>query len=83
MNKENIKKLYKTLKESDYKEVVASVILFEKLDYIHDIEDITDGDIETLEDIYNKYMHSPTISGLLNEEINDIIEEIKGDEEND
>lgn len=77
MELENIKELAKTLYKANYKEVFAAIIVFEKLSYLQDIEDLTDGDTETLEEIYQKFMDSKTITGLLNPEINEIIEEIE------
>lgn len=77
MKMENIKELAKTLYKANYKDVFAAIIVFEKLSYLQDIEDLTDGDTETLEEIYKKFMDSKTITGLLNPEINEIIEEIE------
>ena len=83
MNKENIKNIVKYLNTLDYKELVASIILFEKLDYIMDIEELTDDDIKTLEKIYKKYIDSKTITGLLNEEIQDYIDELTEEADDD
>jgi hypothetical protein len=83
MNKENIKNIVKYLNNLDYKELIASIILFEKLDYLQDIEDLTDDDIKTLDKIYQKFMDSNTITGLLNEEIQNIIDEILEDKNNE
>lgn len=74
MNKEKIIELVKTLNNSDYKDVFGALIVFEKLDYLQDLQDFNDGDIEYLEKVYDKFMDSPTISGLLNEELNEILE---------
>lgn len=75
MNKNKIIELVKILKNSDYKDVFGALIVFEKLDYLQDLQDFNDGDIEYLEKIYNKSMDSHTISGLLNEELKEILEE--------
>ena len=74
MNKEKIIELVKTLNNSDYKDVFGALIVFEKLDYLQDLQDFNDGDIEYLEKVYDKFMDSPTISGLLNEELKEILE---------
>lgn len=74
MNKNKIIELVKILKNSDYKDVFGALIVFEKLDYLQDLQDFNDGDIEYLEKVYDKFMDSPTISGLLNEELNEILE---------
>ena len=77
MNKENIKELVKTFKKADYKELFAALVLFEKIDYLHDLNDLLDSDVEFLEQVYNKFMESKTIKGLLNEEIDNLIDELK------
>lgn len=74
MNKNKIVELVKILKNSDYKDVFGALIVFEKLDYLQDLQDFNDGDIEYLEKIYNKFMDSYTISGLLNEELKEMLE---------
>ena len=74
MNKEKIIELVKTLKSNDYKDVFAAIVIFEKLDYLQDLQDIDDKDIEYLEEVYNKFMDSPTIAGLLNEELKEFLE---------
>lgn len=74
MNKNKIIELVKILKNSDYKDVFGALIVFEKLDYLQDLQDFNDEDIEYLEKVYDKFMDSPTISGLLNEELKEILE---------
>ena len=74
MNKEKIIELVKTLNNNNYKDVFGSILIFEKLDYLQDLQDIDDKDIEYLEKVYNKFMDSPTITGLLNEELKEFLE---------
>lgn len=74
MNKNKIIELVKILKNSNYKDAFGALIIFEKLDYLHDLQDFNNGDIEYLEKVYDKFMDSPTISGLLNEELREILE---------
>lgn len=74
MNKEKIIELVKTLKNNNYKDVFGAIVIFEKLDYLQDLQDIDDKDIEYLEEVYNKFMDSPTIAGLLNEELKEFLE---------
>lgn len=74
MNKEKIIELVKTLNNNNYKDVFGSILIFEKLDYLQDLQDIDDKDIEYLEEVYNKFMDSPTITGLLNEELKEFLE---------
>jgi len=73
MNKNNVKELVKQFENENYKDLFGALIVFEKLDYIIE-DDITDKDIEFLEKVYEEFMESKTISGLLNEELKDIIE---------
>ena len=74
MNKEKIIELVKILNNNDYKDVFGALIVFEKLDYLHNLEDFNDKDIEFLESVYNKFMDSSTCTGLINEEINEFLE---------
>lgn len=73
MNKEKVIKLVKILNNSNYKDVFGALIVFEKLDYLHNLEDFDDKDVEFLESVYNKFMDSPTCAGLINEEINEFL----------
>ena len=83
MELEKIKELVKILHNNDYKNIFGAMIIFEKMDYLQELEDLDNKDMETLENIYNKYMDSKTITGLLNEEINDIkvLEELQRNKE--
>lgn len=78
MKKENIVRLVKELKNANYKEVVGALVVFEILEnelyYDTELEELRDEDIKTLEKIYNKFMESATITGLLNDELKEIIE---------
>ena len=73
MNIDKIKKLVKILNKNNYKDVFAAIIMYEKLDYLQDLIDVNQSDIDDLEDIYKKFMKSDCKS-LLNDDINDIIE---------
>lgn len=79
MNKEKIIELVKTLKSNNYKDIFAAIVIFEKLEYLHDLQDIDDKDINMLEEIYDRFMESSTITGLLNDELKEIIEEEEED----
>lgn len=74
MNKEKVIELVKILNNSNYKDVFGALIVFEKLDYLHNLEDFDDKDVEFLEGVYNRFMDSPTCAGLINEEINEFLE---------
>lgn len=74
MNKEKVIELVKILNNNDYKDVFGALIVFEKLDYLHNLEDFDGKDVEFLESVYNKFMDSSTCTGLINEEINEFLE---------
>lgn len=74
MNKEKIIELVKTLNNNNYKDVFAAIVIFEKLDYLQDLQDIDDKDIKYLEEVYDRFMESATITGLLNEELKEFLE---------
>lgn len=76
MKKENIKEIVKQLNNYDYKELFASIVIFEQISHIQDVEDITDDDIEFLEDLYYNFLHSE-ITGLINTDIKELIEELQ------
>ena len=74
MNKEKVIELVKILNNNDYKDVFGALIVFEKLDYLHNLEEFNDKDVEFLEGVYNKFMDRSTCVGLINEEINEFLE---------
>lgn len=73
MNKENIKELVKLFNNVNYKDLFGAIIVFEKLDYLAELDDLQDSDINTLETIYEKFMDSD-ITGLLNDDLKEIID---------
>ena len=77
MNKEKIIELVKLFRNSNYKDLFGALITFELLDnehyYEEELNSIDDKDIKHLENLYIKFMDSPTISGLLNEELRDMV----------
>lgn len=74
MNKEKIIELVKTLNNNDYKDVFGAIVVFEYIDYLQDLQDINNIDIKYLEEIYDRFMESATITGLLNEELKEFLE---------
>lgn len=73
MNIENIKNLLELIQSSDYKDLFAAIVLYETNDNMtKDFSELNSGDIEILENIYNKYMNSD-IPGLLNEDLKFLI----------
>ena len=66
---ENIKRLVEILKDADYKDLFIALCLNEKIDYKHDIQDITLQDIEFLYNLYNDFIENDDITSFLNSEI--------------
>lgn len=75
MNKERIIELVKELRKENYKDLFAALILFEQIDFIHELEDVTEKDIEYLEEIYEKFMEKDYITSLINQDIFYLMEE--------
>ena len=68
------KKLLKILQNTPIKTVFKAVVAFELGDFDYDYSKDED---KFLDKVFNEYMESKTISGLLNDELKEIIEEIK------
>lgn len=66
---ERIKKLLLELKKVDYKDLFMALCLNEKIDYMHDIDDITKHDIEFLDNLYNDFIENDSITSFINSEI--------------
>lgn len=66
---EDIKKLVKILHCADYKDLFMALCLKEKIDYMHDIEDITKQDIDFLDNLYNDFIENDSITSFINSEI--------------
>lgn len=58
MNLENIKELVRIFKNADYKDLFGALVLNEKIDYLHDLEDLQENDLEYLEELYTNFMNS-------------------------
>ena len=58
MNLENIKELVCIFKNADYRDLFGALVLNEKIDYLHDLEDLQEKDIEYLEELYANFMES-------------------------
>ena len=72
MNMELLKEYTRTLKNMNYKEFIGAIILNEKLDYLQDLEDITQKDVDYLTKLYNYYMENDYLN-IFN--VNELIEE--------
>ena len=65
MELEEVKGLLKIFKSADYKALFGALVLNEKIDYMSEIEDVNDENIEYLEELYDKFLDSD-LSGLIN-----------------
>lgn len=73
MNINKIKKLVETLIDEDYENVFAALVLYSRIDYKQEIEDITALDIKLIKKLYEKYTEG-NYDGIINVEmIEDLI----------
>ena len=56
MNINKIKKLVETLIDEDYENVFAALVLYSRIDYKQEIEDITELDIKYIKQLYEKHI---------------------------
>lgn len=72
MRLNKIKELLKEIKELSYQEYISLLVLNEKIDYLSDIQDIIDGDLDYIRGwIENTYMENDI--SLYSETFNDFI----------
>lgn len=83
MNLENIKEIVRYLKGVKYSDLFGAIMVFEKLDYLHDLEDLNQQDLDYLEDLYDYFMDCDYFTGLFN--TSELVEmyEIAKDEESE
>ena len=83
MNLENIKEIVKYLKGVKYSDLFGAIMVFEKLDYLHDLEDLNKQDLDYLEELYDYFMDCDYFTGLFN--TSELVEmyEIAKDEESE
>lgn len=82
MNLENIKEIVKYLKNVSYTDLFGALMVFEHVDYLHDLEDLDQSDIDYLEDVYDYFMDNDYFTGLMNcSEIIEGYEEYKEENE--
>ena len=75
-NLDKIKNIVHTLNSMNCKDLFIGLLLNEVIVYAQDIEDITQDDISVLEQVYDKFIESDTITSLFNQDILDILLEI-------
>lgn len=76
MTKEDILKAVETINSLPYKHLFAALIVNENYSYPGALEELIDGDIEYLENLYDYFMDNDGFTGLLNlEEVIDSYED--------
>lgn len=73
MNKYVIKLMVRMFRNVDYKDLFGALILNEKIDYLQDLEDLSDADIKYLEELFDRFMQSDNIT-LINSDLLDAME---------
>lgn len=81
MNLENVKEILRYIRNANYVDVFGALMLNEQIDYMHEIDDIIQGDIDYLQKVYDYFMDNDYYTGLINaEEIIDGYEDAKDEE---
>ena len=65
LNLENVKTVVRFLRTIRHDTLFSALILNEKIDYLQELEDLTEKDIEFLKELYEEYIEDDTITGLL------------------
>lgn len=73
MNKDVIKLMVRMFRNVDYKDLFGALILNEKIDYLQDLEDLSDADIKYLEELFDRFMQSDNMT-LINSDLLDVME---------
>ena len=76
MDIEKIKELVKIFKEANYKDLFGALIINERLDYMHDLDELNEGDIEILEGLFNRFMKSDNAT-LINRDLLDDLDDME------
>ena len=61
MNLDNVKSLVELFFKSDYKDLFGALVLYESIDYLHDLVDVSQGDMEYEEELYDYYIENDNI----------------------
>lgn len=78
MEIDKIKEIVHYLNNVSYRDLFGALMVFERVDYLHDLEDLDKSDIEYLEDVYDYFMDNDYFTGLMNcSEIIEMYEEDK------
>lgn len=76
MDIEKIKELVKIFKKANYKDLFGALIINEQLDYMHDLDELNEGDIEILEGLFNRFMKSDNAT-LINRDLLDDLDDME------
>lgn len=76
MDIEKIKELVKIFKETNYKDLFGALIINEQLDYMHDLDELNESDIEILEGLFNRFMKSDNAT-LINRDLLDDLDDME------
>lgn len=72
MNIDNIKEIVRYLNNVNYIDLFGALMVYERIDYLHDLEELDKSDIDYLEDVYDYFIENDYFTGLMN--YNEIIE---------
>ena len=61
MNKEKIKELVNVFHQYNYKDFFGALMVYDNIDYLMELEDLTDAEIDYLEKLYDVFMASNDI----------------------
>jgi len=78
---EKVLELVNTLYNNDHETIFAALMIYEANDYKADAMNLIDKDFEEMHKLYNKYMECDYITGLINNDILELIEEEKNGDE--
>lgn len=75
MELEKIKEIVTYLKNQDYKELVIALMIYDKLDFMQDLPDLSKNDIEYLQKKYNDFINNDNLPSFLIDELRENKEE--------
>lgn len=66
MELKNVKEILRYIRNANYADVFGALMLNERIDYMHEIDDITQSDIDYLEGVYDYFIGNDYFTGLMN-----------------
>ena len=67
MELKKVKELIRLFHQVSYQDLFGALVLNEKIDYLDEVEDITQSDIDYTERLYEYFIESDKYSGLINQ----------------